>query len=62
MTIDSISVIRMSDNSKGAKRTRPSTSSLVTQVRLCKTFLASAGFNSLDGDPEEEEERVIERV
>ena len=36
------------------------TSSAVTQVRFCKIFLVSRGFNTRDCESEENEERVTE--
>ena len=49
-----------SDDWHGPNRTGRCTSSSVTQVRLCKTFLVSAGFNTLEHKAEDKEERMME--
>ena len=43
-----------------AVKTRWNTSSLVAEVRLCKTSLVSEGFVKLEHEPEESEEWLIE--
>ena len=74
LIIDHIGVIKMSIQSftrlvgTGSKsedlhwpcRTRRHTSSVVTQVRLCKTFLVSGGFHTRECESEEKKERMTE--
>ena len=73
--IDAISVIGMSiqsftklvgigsksDDLHGANRRR-STSSSVTQVTFCKAFLVSGGLHTLEHEPEEKEEQMMEII
>ena len=74
LIIDVIGVIRMSmqsftklvgigsksDDLHGASRTRRHTSSAVTQVRFCKTFLVSGGFSTHECESEGKEEWMTE--
>ena len=49
-----------SEELHGARRTRRRTSSAVKQVRFCKTFLVSVGFNTHECESEGKEERMTE--
>ena len=49
-----------SEELHGARRTRRRTTSAVTQVRFCKTFLVSGGFNTRECDSEGKEERMTD--
>ena len=49
-----------SEDLRGARRTRWRTSSAVTQLRFCRTFLVSGGFNTRECESEEKEERMTE--
>ena len=49
-----------SGNLHGARRTRWRTSSAVTQLRFCRTFLVSEGFNKRECESGEKEERMTE--
>ena len=74
LIIDVIGVIKMSVQSftglvgigsesedlHGVRRTRWRTSSAVTQVRFCKTFLVSGGFNTRECESEGKEEQMTE--
>ena len=74
LIIDVIGVIKMSIQSftrlvgigsksedlHGARRTRWRTSSAVTQLTVCRTFLVSAGFNTRECESEGTEERMTE--
>ena len=44
----------------GARRTKWRTSSAETQLRLCRTFLVSGGFNTRECESEGREERMTE--
>ena len=74
LIIDVIGVIKMSMQSfnrlvgigsksedlHGARKTRWCTSSAVTQLRFCKTFLVSREFYTRECESEGKEERMIE--
>ena len=74
LIIDVIGVVKMSMQSftrlvgngsksedlHGARRTRWRTSSAETQVRFCRTFLVSGGFNTRECESEGKEERMTE--
>ena len=74
LIIDVIGVIKMSMQSfsrlvgirsksedlHGALRTRWRTSSAETQLRFCRTFLISGGFNTRECESEGKEERMTE--
>ena len=76
LIIDIIGVIKMSMQSftrlvgmgsksedlQGARRTRWRTSSAETQLRFCRTFLASGGFNTRECESEGKEERMTETL
>ena len=48
-----------SEDLHGANRTKRHTSSSVTQVRLCRTFQVSGGFNTPMHEREGKEERIM---
>ena len=74
LIIDVIGVIKMSmqaftrlvgigsksEDLHGARRKRWCTSSAVTQLRFCGTFLVSGGFNTHECESERKEERMTE--
>ena len=49
-----------SEGLQGARRTRWRTSSAETQLRFCRTFLVSEGFNTRECESEGKEERMTE--
>ena len=49
-----------SEDLHGARRTRWRTSSAETQLRFCRTFLVSGGFNTRECESEGKEERMTE--
>ena len=74
LNLDVIGVIKMSMQSvtrlvcigsksedlHGAHRTRWRTPSAVSQLRFCRTFLVSGGFNTRESESEGKEERMTE--
>ena len=50
----------ISEDLHGGRRTRRRTSSVVTQVQFCRTFLVSGGFNTRECESEGKEEQMTE--
>ena len=55
-----VGIASKSEDLYGARRTRWRTSSAETQLRFCRTFLVSGGFNTRECESEGKKERMTE--